>query len=311
MKRIALTIAAAAALAPMGAAAESVTMTGVFAAPNREASMLGSIAVGRISGQDGQTLQIALERALAWADGEFQFEVFAGRGGRGNADGQMDGVVTTGVDENGYIRKDKKCVERDAKEKCIKEETVDVRCRRRIVTINADLRLARNDGRILYSTNKPFREETSWCAEQRPSRSVDEIVQSALTGIANSVRADISIDVDRYSVRFRESTKNMRKDQVKAWKALIKQTQRDLAGACRAFEELAQDPVGHPSVLYNVGLCAEAAGEYAKAADYYRAAAPLIGGRGGEAADGIGRVARLVAGRGDLDERARRLGRRQ
>ncbi|NWP29066.1 hypothetical protein GY984_25555, partial [Escherichia coli] len=74
--------------------------------------------------------------------------------------------VTTGVDESNFKRLERRCVEKDSadQKKCIRHAEVEVRCRRRVVSVKADLRLVRNrDGRIVYSTTKPFINEFSSC----------------------------------------------------------------------------------------------------------------------------------------------------
>lgn len=310
MRTMGFAVLAAAVCVPGLASAETATMNGVFAAPYREAAMLGSIAVERISGQDGQALVFALERALSGGNGHF--EIVGGRTGRDIADGGLAGVVTTSVNENPYTRKDKKCVQYDAvdKKKCVKEEQVEVRCRRRVVDVSADLRLVRNsDGRIVYSATKPYREEASWCQGENVNRSVDDVVAQAVRTIADQVRGDITPNYTTYRIRFRESTKGLSKDLAKQFKALIKLTQRDLRAACSGFETMAQS-AAQASVTFNLGLCAEARGDYDAALGYYNAAMPLIGGRGGEASEGIGRVERLAIGRADAAERDRLLKRR-
>ena len=108
-----------------------------------------------------------------------------------------------------------------------------------------------------------------------------------------------------YSVRFRESSKGLPKDQEKAFKAAVKQSQRDLPGACAAWSAIDAAAPGHPSLLFDLGLCAEAAGDYARAADLYRRAAPLMG-RDNEADEGARRIDRLLAAREDAAARALR-----
>src|SRR5436305_4699125 len=80
-KRI-LVGAAAAMLVAGIARAEVLEITGEFAAPNREASLLRSISVDRIEGQDGQALARAIEQGLAGT----HFALMGGHAGRGNAD---------------------------------------------------------------------------------------------------------------------------------------------------------------------------------------------------------------------------------
>ena len=280
--------------------AEVIVITGEFPAAYREASYIPTLHVERFAGQDGPALSLAIERALTGST----YDLVAGRTGRDTAEGALSGIVTTGVEETGYKTKEKKCVERDADKKCTKEEEVEVPCRRRVVNLNADLRMVRNsDGRIVYTKGYPYRDEISWCQGQNPSRTVEETVASAIQGIAGSVRAEIAPSVSTYRIRLRESTKGMPKDTARNFKDLIKSSQRDMAAACGQWQAMDQTLPGHPSVLFDLALCAEQRGEYSNAVALYQAAV-----RAGavEGNDGAGRAQQLILGREDAAERAKR-----
>jgi hypothetical protein len=285
------------------AEAEVIEVIGEFPASNREASMLGSIAVERIGGQDGPALGIAIERALS----DTHFEVLAGRTGRDTAEGGISGAVSTGVEETGFKRKEKQCTSKDKDGKCLKEEQVEINCRRRVITINADLRVVRNsDGRILYSDTKRSGDDVSWCRNERPARSAEDVISAALQGIAGGFRMEIAPHVETYRIRVRESSKGMPKDSARQFKGLVTLSKRDPRGACAGWDAMNRQAPGNASLVFNLGLCAEQRGDYEAALALYREAVPLIGGRGGEAADGADRAMRLIAGRKDAAERARR-----
>ncbi len=294
-------MAAAFAMA-MGAGlaqAEVLQVTGEFPANYREASLLRSLSIDRFDGQDGIALANAIERAME----RTHFELMGGRAGRHNAEASLSGAVVTGVEENPFKKKEKRCVEKDKDGKCIKEAEVDVRCRQRIITLRADLRMVRNqDGRVVYSQSKPFRDDTSWCEGQNPYRSVEETVQAGIQQIANSVRYDIAPSVQTYDIRVRESTKGMAKDAAKRFKDLVKLTKRDPAGSCAGWSQM-QAAGPHPSILFNVGLCAEQRRDYEGAVALYRQASQYGATEGGE---GASRALRLIAGREDAQARARR-----
>jgi hypothetical protein len=295
---------AAAALCGGTAWAEVIEVSGEFPASAREASMLGSVAVERIGGQDGPALGIAIERALAGT----HFEVLAGRTGRDTAQGGISGAVSTSVEETGFKKKEKQCTSKDKDGKCLKEEQVEIACRRRTIAISADLRVVRNgDGRIVYSDTKRSSDETSWCRNDRPSRSTEDAISSALQGIASGFRMEIAPHVETYRIRLLEGTKAMPKDAARQFKGLVTLSKRDPRGACAGWEAMNRQVPGNASIVFNLGLCAEQRGDYDGALALYRAAQPLIGGRGGEAAEGADRAQRLVAGRADAAERKRRI----
>lgn len=301
MKRKALLLAGALAWTGF-ARAEVLEVTGEFPANNREASFLESISVDRFGGSDGAALQIAIERAL----GGSQFQLLGGRTGRDTAEGAISGSISSGVDESSFTRKEKQCVSKNDKGKCLKEEQVEVRCKRRIIDVKADIRIVRNtDGRILYSQPKPFRDEVEWCRGDSPERTTEDVIEGAIQGIAGSLRGDIVPHVDTYKIRVRESTKGLSKEAAGRFKELVKLTKRDPQGACRGWEAMQAEIAGHPSVVFNLGLCAEQRGEYEKALGLYQDA---ISAGANEGREGAERASRLIAGREDARERAKRRG---
>lgn len=290
-----------------GARAEAVQMTGKFAAPYRDAALLDSLRIGRFSGQDGLQLQMAVERALSHPDieGQPHFDLVGGRGS--DADGVLEGNVTSGVQESRYKGKERQCVEREGGKrdgKCLREADVEVDCIRRIINVTADLRLVRrDDGRVVYSVEKPRRDEASWCRGKNPPRTTEEAVRSIIVGIADEVRSDIAPTIETYSIRFRESTSGLSKALTRPFKDIVRQTQRDLRAACAAWTAMDARAPDHPSITFDLALCAEAAGDYRRALWLYRKAATLIGRSSNEGTAGVERVNRLIAGR--EDDRAR------
>lgn len=292
-----------AAVGSSGARAETLQITGEFPAANREASFLRSISVDRFGGTDGPALAIAIERALT----NSQFEVLGGRAGRDSAEGSVSGAVSTGVDMQPFTRKEKRCTEKAADGKCTKEEDVSISCVRRIVDMNADVRVVRNtDGRILYSEAQPIHDETSWCEGQSPDRTVETVVASGIRSIAEGMRLALVPHVDTYQVRVRESVKGMTKEAAQRFKQLVKLTKQDAAGACAGWDAMQAEAAGHPSLLFNLGVCAEQRGDYAIAVQRYGDAVRAGATEGNE---GANRAARLIAGRDDARERQARRAR--
>ena len=301
-----------AALAAMSwagsAAAESVRLTGKFAAGHREAAQLRSLGIDRFAGRDGGALEMAIERSLAQPDidGRPHFEMVGAFGGVPGPEGVLSGNVSSGVQENRFKRKEKQCVEKDGNGKCLREAEVEIDCTRRVIDLNADLRLVRRgDGRVVYSTAKPRRDESSWCRGQNPQRTVEEAVRGMILDIAGEVRRDIAPRIEDYSVRFRESTSGLPKEFNRPFKDIVKQTQRDLRGACAAWTAMDAQAPNHPSIVFDLGLCAEASGDLPAALALYRRAATLIGRGTNEATAGADRVSSLMAAQEDDAARRR------
>ena len=162
-----------------------------------------------------------------------------------------------------------------------------------------------NAGRIVFSDPLSRSDETSWCEGEGKPGNPEPLVRNMVDSVADELATIFAPRVADYSVRFRESTKGLAKDQEKPFKAAVKLTKSDLPAACRAWTEIDRVAPYHPSVVFDLGLCAEAAGEYAGAEALYRRAAPLTG-RGGEGEEGLSRIGDLLAARADDEARTRR-----
>lgn len=311
MSRSRTAVLLAATVAALGIAssvlAEEARMRGEFPAPAREASFLQSIAIGRIDGRDGPQLRFALERALSGS-----FEILSGPGARRNSEGALSGYVDGGVEESRYTEKRKRCIERNDpnnRNRCTKEEEYDHPCTRRVVNLNAEFRIAEaGSGRVLYSQSKPQRDEIRWCRGSNPARSVEETVTGMINTIAAQVRGDITPSIRNYEVRFRESRSDMRRDLHSRFRDTVRLSMRDLPAACSAWEQLNTEQPDHPSIVYDLGVCAEARGDYEGALRLYQDAERLIPREKGMAIESAQRVRALIQGRADAEERRRRRG---
>lgn len=297
MKWIALAIVGL--CASSGAAwAESAQMRGKFPANVREADLLENVVVDRFNGRDGRQFEAALEQAIG---------VPAGR-----PDGVLSGGVTTGVEESKYRGSEERCVEwKDGKQDgtCTKRAKIDLPCMRRVINLTVSVRLLRAaDNMPVWSNNKPARDETTWCQGKAPWRTTEEAVSAMITDLAQKIRLDVRPRWETYKVRFREDRDGMPKDIGNAFKDIVKLSNRDVTSACRQWVDLNGRLPDHPSVLYNLGVCAEASGSYADAQSFYRSAQAALPKRSSDMADSADRVARLMIARADDEERARPRG---
>lgn len=278
--------------------AESAQMRGKFPANVREADLLENVVVDRFNGRDARQFEAALEQAIG---------VPAAR-----PDGILSGGVTTGVDESKYQGSEERCVEwKDGKQDgtCTKRAKVDVACFRRIINLTVSVRLLRAaDNMPIWSDNKPARDETTWCQGKSPYRTTEEAVSAMIKDLAQKIRLDVRPRVETYKVRFREDRDGMPKDIGNEFKGIVKLSSKDVTSACRQWAALDGRLPNHPSVLYNLGVCAEAAGGYADAQNYYRSAQAALAKKSSEMVDSMDRVGRLMIARADDEEVARRRG---
>jgi hypothetical protein len=289
--------------------AETLSMTGTFPAPSREAAMLRSIAVERLSGADGAQVGATIERALSRQNGNgiAYFDVYyAGRRSGGRADGTLSGSVTSGVEDSTYKQNDKRCVEKDKDGKCTKEETVQIPCTLRVANLTADIRIVRNgDGRIVYSAARPLRREVRWCKGQNPPATAEEMIGQMVNDVGETLRADTIPATSTYRIRILESDKGVPRELNRRFKDAIKLTQRNPSQACQEWTALNGAIPNNGAITFNVGLCAEWAGDLKGAERWYRAAGPLLG-RGNDASEGVSRVTRRMIADSDLAARRSR-----
>jgi hypothetical protein len=298
----------AAALGTGALHAESALFDAEMPAPDREASFLESLAVGRIAGQDGDRLAFALERALGapGVDGEPAFAIISagGFGGVADAEGLVSGQVTTGVEEGRVERTRERCIERDEKDKCIKLGNVKERCHGRVITLSADVRIVRAaDRRVVYSASKPRRDEVTWCRGDSSPRAAEPVIADMIDSIAADVRGDITPHIEHFHIRFREGRDHMPKEIGRRFKDAVEISMKDRAAACSAWRAIDTEMPGHPSVTFNLGLCAEAAGDYATAMQRYEQTQRIDDD--GDVRDGLERVPLLIAARADAEQRDR------
>jgi hypothetical protein len=297
--RVALGLIAVAAGAP--ASAEKVTLTGRFPARNAEASQLRRIAFGNFGGSGGARLASALRAELATgeAGGAPWFTVVASTSGRSRrrvgSEAVISGSSEGSISDVPVQRQTYECVERYGK-KCTRYATIS--CTHRIVTASVDVQIARtSDNRIVYSSNKPFHEEMEWCAGQAPAMSVDDVSTQIALAVAREVKKDIAPYTETYVLKVKESTDGLPKSAKDRFKSAIKLSVKDLQGSCAAWEALKPEGASSPALQFDLGLCAEAVGNFAAAAAYYQQSQALVPSGSKDAAEASARVRLLIAAR--------------
>ena len=287
-----------------GALGETIEISGRFPAQNREASYLRRLAIDQFRGRDGGQLSNAIGNALSQARNGSgpHFTLLGDPGAR--ADGVLSGSATSDWEEHRVQLTRNRCVDRAPAEqgkkegKCVKYDNVPVQCTERTTSLTASLRIVRTrDGAIVYTETKPRSETISWCPGESPSRSAEATIASMIDGIAGEVRGEIAPHGETYKTRYREDLAGLPKPLSDRFKAVLKQTKSDSAGACAGWASIDREQPGQHAILFNMGLCAEERGEYPQAIDLYRRAGAAK--RGDDVNTGIGRAQALIAGAED------------
>ncbi|MFT3965332.1 MAG: hypothetical protein QM690_05570 [Sphingobium sp.] len=271
-------MASLALAAPAGA--EVIDVTWGKAAPAREVGSLSGLAVGRFGGTDGAPLSAAVERRLAEARDEkggayYSLYALNSPGSARRIDAVVEGNAVAAIEERRFQQVRRYCkgkseprTDCDDKDK----EDREVSCRRRVISLTSDLRVAAEaDGRILYRRAVPRREEVSWCPGQSAPVDTDRRVAGLIEAVAGDYAADLSPAWQRGGVRLIEDRKGLTTDQGERFKAALRATKTDGAEACRLFDALAAETPPQRSLAFNAALCMEARGDLAGALAAFRA----------------------------------------
>jgi hypothetical protein len=307
--RLKLMIAGAAALTAASVHAETLPVEGIYAAGADAPSRAHSIAIAGFAGRGGERLAFAIDTALRGAviEGRPWFELTFSeppRGTsytydrdadpaayRGGADAVMRGIAEVEWhDREDGTKEVEECVLRDDRGKCSEKKKVYVPCRTREVTLRPEVRFVAREGELLYGMGDQLTTSRRFCKDEDDSPSVDSMVEELARQFADAVRFDLA-PVQRYeTIRVLESRDGMSKPDQTAFRAALKLTKTDPAGACRAFEALEASNPQSVTLQFNIGLCREGEGDLAAAAARYEAVL-ATNPRKLEPQDGLARIA--------------------
>lgn len=292
---------AAAALLASPAAAETLAIDWVRPAQTDAAAGIETIALQQFGGRDGPAVAIAIGDALrdSFVDGRPWLRVIPA-GTSGDGDATLQGTVETLAREGDrYDKTVKTCVERDAKDKCVRKADRKVRCYADVVMLRPSLRLVDYDGRLLYADDTPVERTVRHCADERPPEP-QSIVDSMIAELASRTRDALVPARIREDVRVMESRKGLDKASSKAFREAVRLTKRDEAAACEAWAALEPVAPDHPSLVFNLALCSEQAGDYERARAGYERVNGMSDGRA-YAEAGLRRIFDTLLGEEQLD----------
>lgn len=289
------------------ASAETLTVSGSDPASANVNDLL-RLSVERFTGDDGAAVAQQLEAELGNArfGGRPYYRLVAPESGA-PTDGLVTGTARISVDEVPVTEKRKRCVEDDPKDKkkCLKEVEVDIRCRRRTISVATSARLvAIGDGSIRYTRPLNARDQQTWCPDRSASISIDDYIARAQRDHVVAIRRDLAPRDYSLDVRVEEGTRGLPKPAQAAFKAAVRLTKTDQPGACAAWTTLTRDAEPTAALAFNLGLCNEMQGRFDAAVDWY-GEAQRQGLRSGAIADGLERIVLTRRALADWDARNR------
>ena len=173
----------------------------------------------------------------------------------------------------------KECIAKDDNGKCTEREEIRARCDEFVMRLNPRIQLVTADGSQLYSKSDERTENVQYCADQDVEFDPEAMSAKMVGELISEVRADMAPSERRENIRIMESRKNLERSDRNAFRAAVKMADEDPNSACNGFEALEASNPTQVSVLFNIGLCYEGAGELAVAQDYYNRALESDPGR--------------------------------
>lgn len=290
-----------------------------FPANDPDAAPLRHVAVADFEGPEGDHFAYAFEAMLGSADfdGARYYTMMDG-GGRGRGadssaamrygrDIRADGIFygrmqAANFDNFPYDVKDTRCVKKDDAGKCIRHEDFFRPCLRRVFHMEVFPMLLRvRDGQVVYSSRKSAGAETSWCRGENQLTSDDEMIDGAV----NTILADVRTDIAPYNTILRatviEKTDGLPEADAKVFDGAVKAAGKgDLSSACHAWDDIHRNQPGHAWTTYNIGVCAEANGDFAGALALYEKAQATAPKANSDISESIARAQNLIAAQQEL-----------
>jgi hypothetical protein len=293
-------LAAVTVLAAASAGAETLPVSGVYPAQDDAAAQLRTIEIEPFGGADGQTVGILVGDRLrdAGIGGRPYFQILPA-GSPARAEAVLQGTAAAELSRREAEPRQKEvCVERNDKDKCVRKEKQKTPCWDVVAHLVPTIRLIGRDGARLYALDEPLEQSQRYCrGEDRPSG--EQLVRGLAARLADRVRGDLAPVERADAVRVMESRKGLTKADEGAFKEAVRLTKRDRAAACSAWAALEPRNSAHPSLLFNLGLCAESEGRLEQALDFYRRAS-AAGGDASYARDGLDRLTQRVRAEAQL-----------
>lgn len=293
-------------------AAETLPVKGLHGARADIPAEIEIIAVEPFDGAWGYELREALSDILsAPVDGYAPFfqvvpDSLAATGDY-RPDAALRGMAHAWVaDQPTSPRIRRECAERDAKDKCVRRREIYIPCREMRVGYDARATLIGRDGERLYDGADHLQAQRSYCLDDYIEPDPDAMIEELAQRHAASLVGEFAPRRIASTPRLLEQRKGLSKRDRRAFKRALKLTKSDPAAACQAFTSLEPGNPDHVSIVFNIGLCHESAGQLAEAERYYHRAIDVEPGKG-YPYDGLARIASHRRGAAQLAARGRSL----
>lgn len=204
------------------------------------------------------------------------------------AQGIYTGTVTASTwSDSRYTVQRQECVQRQIKYekgkaregKCIRWRTYEVPCVKRTASFAFTPKLVEVEtGRVAFSANYGGTAESSGCRDDTPVQSGQELLAKAKEAAKQDFRRSIAPYYVVREVKLMDSTDGIDSNEAKEkLKSGIDYAEKRLERACELWKEADSLSPGSVSLAYNLGVCAESAGDLDTAKALYIKADNILG----------------------------------
>ncbi|MBN2688865.1 MAG: tetratricopeptide repeat protein [Deltaproteobacteria bacterium] len=188
---------------------------------------------------------------------------------------------------------------------CVRWRTYSVTCTRRTAHFKCSPKLIDvSTGRILYSRNLEGSAEAEGCEDSNPIPGKAELLEKAKDITKKQFRLDVAPSSITRSVALMDSntgiTSKEAKDKLKQGIAYAGKERMDTA--CEIWEEARRLSPDAPSILFNLGVCAESNGDYERALTLYRLTDRALGSPDDDVTAALKRAETALKNRQKLQE---------
>ena len=341
MNRVFFVITLAGSLLLGACAAPRVKTTKLVSARFSEAAKLKDVAVLPFDGQDGGLFATELEAVLAGIsvnDKRFfalvdraklnsimnemklaqsslvNAETAAQIGNVVGAKGIYTGVFSAKAQDTPFRENRTRCAYTVTKydkrgnpyEECAKYESYQVECKKRVARVTATPKLIEVEtARIVYSNTLEGTSSSSACSDSRkPIAPASELIEEAKRQVKEKFRLDVAPHYVSVEIQLMKGKTGITSEEsARRLKMGLEYAENDrFDRACELWDEALKLSPDAPSLLYNLGICAETGGDLDRAMSLYQRADRNLGEPDKDIAAALRRISADIRNRQKLKE---------
>lgn len=245
------------------------TLAGITIDDKQYFSVIDRVTLDKVLAEHKLQLSGAIDPATAT-----QFGKLVG------AKGIYTGGITVSKSEDSHYQEERsRCAESDKKGKCIRTETYRVPCTKRSATFSFTPKLIEVEtGRIVYANNITGSASASACQGEKPLPNWSDLIETAKGSAKGTLMNDVAPSYATFAINLMDSTEGINsKEGEKKFKAGLEFAKGNrFDRACEIWGEARILAPDSPSIIYDLGVCAETSGDLEQALELYKKSDRLL-----------------------------------